>query len=377
LALKSDGTVWAWGHNVNGQLGNGNYTSSNVPVQVVGLTDVVKIAVGGYHCFAMKSDSTWWAWGNNLLGQLGDGSAMGSNVPIAVNPMSGIIDIAGGYYHTVALKNDGTVWAWGNNIDGQLGDNTNNSSLVPVQVYALGGVTAIATGRYHYAMALKGDGTVWTWGLNTYGQLGNGTYSASNFPVQVSGLSNVIGIDGSAYHAFAIRSDSTVWAWGDNYYGALGNGNTNGSTTPVQTLNLTGIEMVTGGVSHSIARKSDGTIYTWGTNGGGQLGLGNFGLPVNYPVEITTACAITTYSVEIEDDFNFTIFPNPSKGNFKISANGLISNGFVSIYNQLGMLVLTQNAAKEIEMKDVSAGIYFVKLQMGEKVYTRKIVIED
>jgi alpha-tubulin suppressor-like RCC1 family protein len=87
---------------------------------------------------------------------------MESNVPIAVNPMSGIVDIAGGYYHTVALKNDGTVWAWGNNIDGQLGDNTNNSSIVPVQVYALGGVSAIATGRYHYAMALKSDSSIFT-----------------------------------------------------------------------------------------------------------------------------------------------------------------------------------------------------------------------
>jgi alpha-tubulin suppressor-like RCC1 family protein len=256
----------------------------------------------------LKVIVVWWAWGNNVLGQLGDGTQIGSNVPIAVNPMSGIVDIAGGYYHTVALKNDGTVWAWGNNVDGQLGDNTNNLSLIPVQVYGLGGVTAIATGRYHYAMALKSDGTVWTWGLNTYGQLGNGTYTASNFPVQVSGLSNVIGIDGAAYHALAIRNDSTVWAWGNNYYGALGNGNTNGSTTPVQTLNLTGIEMVTGGISHSIARKNDGTIYTWGTNGGGELGLGNFGLPVNYPVEITTACAITTGLNEKNDDLILLFF---------------------------------------------------------------------
>jgi hypothetical protein len=147
----------------------------------------------------------------------------------------------------------------------------------------------------------------------------------------------------------AIRSDSTVWAWGDNYYGALGNGNTNGSTTPVQTLNLTGIEMVTGGVSHSIARKSDGTIYTWGTNGGGELGLGNFGLPVNYPVEITTACAITTYSVERkEDDFNFTIFPNPSKGNFQISAKWTIQQmGLKSLSTiTLACLYLTQRCSK-------------------------------
>jgi hypothetical protein len=149
LALKDDGTVWAWGYNGYGQLGNGTNTDSNVPVQVSGLTGITAIAWGGSHSLALKNDGTVWAWGYNGYGQLGNGTNTDSNLPVQVSSLTGITVIAGGSRHSLALKNDGTVWAWGYNGYGQLGNGTNTDSNVPVQVSGLTGITAIAGGGYH------------------------------------------------------------------------------------------------------------------------------------------------------------------------------------------------------------------------------------
>ncbi len=142
-----------------------------------------KIACGAYHTIALKSDGTVWSWGYNYYGQLGDGTTTNSYTPVQVSSLSGVTAIAGGYYHTIALKSDGTVWTWGNNDIGQLGDGTTNNRLTPVQVSGLSGVTAIA-GGYSHTIALKSGGTVWAWGYNKDGQLGNVTIKNWSTPVQ-------------------------------------------------------------------------------------------------------------------------------------------------------------------------------------------------
>lgn len=294
LALKNDGTVWTWGYNLYGQLGNGTSglgTESNIPVLVNSLMNITAIAGGSDHSLVLKSDGTVWAWGNNSYGQLGNGTngpGTDSNVPVPVSSLTGIIAIAGGGEHSVALKNDGTVWTWGHNAFGGLGNGTNGpgtDSNVPVQVSSLSGITAVAAGGYH-SFALKNDSTVWAWGYNLYGELGNGNNTNSNTPVPVSSFTSVIGIAGGYDHSLALKNDGTVWAWGYNLYGRLGNGNNTDSNVPVQVNSLSGITAIAGGHAHSLFLKDDCTVWTCGYNGYGELGNGN-NISSNVPLKVT------------------------------------------------------------------------------------------
>ena len=160
VANKTDGTVWAWGANASGQLGNNTVTASKVPVQAVGLTTVKMVASGGAHALALKTDGTVWAWGANASGQLGNNTTVNSKVPVQVTGLSGVVSIGVGNAHSLAVKSDGTVWTWGANASGQLGNNTVTASKVPVQASGLTAVRAVAGGDAH-SLAVKSDGTVW------------------------------------------------------------------------------------------------------------------------------------------------------------------------------------------------------------------------
>jgi alpha-tubulin suppressor-like RCC1 family protein len=283
IALTSDGTVYTWGHNFIGQLGNGNLTDSNVPVAVTGLSGktITAVAGGGTHSIALASDGTVYTWGFNFYGQLGNGNNTNSNVAVAVTGLSGktITAIAGGLNHSIALATDGTVYTWGDNFSGQLGNGTNNASNVPVAVTGLSGktITAVAGGGVH-SIALAPDGTVYTWGENYFGQLGNGTNTYSNVPVAVTGLSGktITAIAGGGLHSIALASDGKVYTWGYNVFGQLGNGTNTDSNVPVAVTGLSGetITAIASGKDHSFALASDGTVYTWGDNYYGQLGNG-------------------------------------------------------------------------------------------------------
>ena len=285
LALKGDGTIWAWGLNNYGQLGNTTVTRTNTPLQVIGLTNMTAIAGGFDHGLALQSNGTVWAWGRNDFGQLADGTNNPISGPVPVSGINGIITaIAGGGLHSLALQSNGTVWAWGYNGLGQLGNSTNTSSNTPVQVSGLTGVIAIAGGYFH-SLALKSDGTVWAWGWNFYGQLGNG-FSDTNTPVPVSGISGgITAIAGGGSHSLALSGNGTVWAWGSNERGQLGNAFFGGNT-PVPVSGLTGVSVIRGGEFHSLALKSEGTVWAWGSNDRGQLGDGTY-TSTNTPVPVS------------------------------------------------------------------------------------------
>ena len=319
VALRNDGTVWAWGNNYLGQLGEGaGYLGTNQPVQVIGLSGVIAIDTGYSHSLALKSDETLWAWGNNSSGQLGDGNggfSTCSAVPVQVIGLYGVIAFDASA-HCLAAKSDGTLWAWGNNDCFQLGDGTTTDRTTPVQVSGISGAVAVAAG-YRHSLAVKSDGTVWAWGWNGYGQLGNGhptdyydTNYFSTVPVQAIGLSNVIEVAANCNHSLAVKSDGTVYAWGHNVSGQLGDGTTIMRTTPVQVSGLSGVIAIDTGVSHSLAIKNDGTVWTWGFNDFGQLGDGTTTTRTT-PVQVSGLSAPTCET----DDFGGAGY-EPVKGDF-------------------------------------------------------------
>jgi len=366
LALKNDGTVWAWGRNTDGELGNGNNTISNVPVQVSGLSVFTAIASGFTHSIAVKNDGTVWAWGANSSGQLGNGNNTNSNVPVQVSGLTGAIAIAGGQGHSLVMKNDGTLWACGRNDFGQLGNGNNTDSNVPVQVSGLTGAIAIAGGDSYY-LALKNDGTIWTWG---------GGCTLSNIPVQVSGLTGVIAIAGGYGHSLVLKSDGTAWAWGYNSHGQLGTGSTNSSDcVPGQVVLLSGIIAIAGGGRHSLALKQDSTAWAWGSGADGQLGNGNWS-DSNFPVQVTGLCQVAAVN-EITEPLSVSVFPNPATSEALI--NFCKAERYdVQLFNMLGEILFETKISVEqmkIDVKDFLNGIYFVVVRDGENnLVVRKIV---
>jgi alpha-tubulin suppressor-like RCC1 family protein len=318
LALKSDGTVWAWGTNDSGQLGNGTTTKSLVPIQVSGLAGIISISAGYFHNLALKSDGTVWVWGDNSHGQLGNGTTTNSNMPIQLSGLTGVTAVSGGYYHSLALKSDGSVWAWGMNDHGQLGDGTTTERHVPVQISGLTGVTSISAGDWH-SLALKADGTVWAWGSNGDGQLGNGTTVESHAPVPVSSLTGISVISAGGRNNLALGSNGIVWGWGLNDNGELGNGTTVGSHVPVQANVPSGIVAISIRDQHSLALRSDGSIWSWGWNGYGQVGDGTTSNS-NLPIQLTGVNGVVAisagvyYSLAINATPTNTSFNNPWVG---------------------------------------------------------------
>lgn len=273
VVLKKDGTVWSWGSNLFGTLGDGTEEDSKTPVQVKGLNNVKSISVGGDHSIVLKNDGTVWSWGYNYFGELGDGTNENRNVPVQVKGINNVKSIFTSDTHSLALKEDGTVWSWGNNYDGQLGDGTNENKNIPVQVVGLNNVIAISAGSAH-SVALRNDGTVWSWGENFRGALGDGTNENSCVPVQVKGLKNVVSISAGGIYTTVLKEDGTVWFWGNNSGGL------------VQVEGLTNVISISAGDTHRIALKSDGTVWSWGNNNCGQLGDGTNEGTYNRPVQV-------------------------------------------------------------------------------------------
>jgi alpha-tubulin suppressor-like RCC1 family protein len=313
VALKNDGTVWTWGYNGFGQLGNGSTTDSSSPEQVQGLAGMTAVAAGFFHSAALKSDGTVWVWGDNGYDQLGVG---GGNVAISAAPLqvAGLRDvkaIAASGGHTLALKNDGSVWAWGWNAYGQLGIGSVANATAPVQLPGLHGVGAIAAGFFH-SLALNFDGSAWSWGYNGHGQLGNGATADSILPSQVAGahaagLGTIKSLAAGGGHSLALKSDGTVWAWGWNGFGQLGNGSLADSSLPLQVSGVNAGSAIAAGFFHSVALNRDGKLQAWGYNAYGQLGDGSttdasIPTPVIQVASVASIAASNHHSLALKHD---------------------------------------------------------------------------
>ncbi|OPY68532.1 MAG: Regulator of chromosome condensation (RCC1) repeat protein [Syntrophorhabdaceae bacterium PtaU1.Bin034] len=273
VAIKSDGTLWAWGSNVSGQLGDGTTANRSVPTQIGSATNWNVIAAGEAHNVAIRSDGTLWAWGSNVSGQLGDGTTTTRATPIQVGAATNWSAVAAGDTHTVAVRTDGTLWAWGSNVSGQLGDGTIVNKTVPTQIGTVTNWSTAAAGSAH-TVAIRTDGTLWAWGSNASGQLGDGTTANKTVPAQVGGAATWNAVDAGSGYSVATGSDGTLWAWGANASGQLGDGTIVNKTVPTQIGSGVIWSTVTAGSIHTMAIRSDGTLWAWGSNVSGQLGDG-------------------------------------------------------------------------------------------------------
>ncbi|HEX4126751.1 MAG TPA: MBG domain-containing protein [Acidimicrobiales bacterium] len=284
LAIASNGLLFAWGLNTNGQLGNGTLTTSSTPVQVLLPPGVVPVAIaaGDDHSLALGSNGTLYAWGYNGFGQLGNGTKANAISPVAVTTFPAgvtVTAISAGENDSLALGSDGNVYAWGDGNLGALGQGDQKASSTPLEVPLPSGVmaSAIAAGG-RFGMAIGSDGNLYSWGDGDMGELGNGTLTLSLHPVVVEMPTGVTAsvISAGDDHALAIGSNDLLYSWGLNTDGQLGNGSVNDKKVPTLVSMPTGVTAVAiaGGLEHSLAIGSDGNLYAWGEDGAGELGNG-------------------------------------------------------------------------------------------------------
>lgn len=413
LALKDDGTVWAWGGNMDGQLGDGTNQSRPYMVQVKGLTNIIAISAGGFHSLALKEDGTVWAWGDNSFYQLGDGTNVTRYTPVQVQGLTDITMISAGCSHNLALKNDGTVWVWGKNRFGELGDGTMEVRPTPVklpitdvksitagyyasffikedgtawvcgdnvfveymesgicdygrlgdpseiksintpQMLDIDNVASVAPPVHNHFMILKNDGTVWVWGNGDNGQLGNGIKSDNPHnpvyqitPIQEKGLDNIKMVASGESHCIALKDDGTVWAWGDNTNGEVGDSASLRQLTPIKVDGLSNVISIATGGGFSLALKSDGTVWAWGSNTYCQMGNGNIGGSQHTPAQVLTTPVPTTPIVTIIAGPSGIATPLISPGQYNNTTQenssmslspGLSSTQFIGV---IGMMIL-------------------------------------
>ncbi|MEZ0006325.1 alpha-tubulin suppressor-like RCC1 family protein [Flavobacterium sp. 28YEA47A] len=375
LAIKTDGTLWAWGFNSWGQLGNGANTRQISPVKIGTATDWQSISASrgttGGHCIALKTNGTLWAWGRNSLGQLGDNTLVDKNQPIQIGVDTDWRLIATGGNHSLAIKTTGALWAWGWNGTHQLGDGTNINKLVPTQVGTATNWQSI-NGAYTHNLGIKTDGTLWTWGFGPEGKLGLGTVSIAEVPTQVGSSNDWAKAIAGINHSVALKSNGTLWSWGKNESGELGFG-TNSTTNivvPTQVSTNADKTLISAGESFTQIMNSDGFLYATGLNTVGQLGDGT-----NANKNTLTPIVCTALAVNEFKSMQVKAYPNPVRELLHLSYEQEIT--MVSIYNLLGQEVYNKSVQADEATLDLSAlspGTYLVKVTSADNAQTLKIV---
>jgi len=273
LLITPGGTLWGWGRNDDGQLGDAIKEIAYSPFKIGSDSVWKQIVAGDEISMGIKTNGTLWASGYNYQGQIGDGTTVRRTSFVQIGTDTDWKLIAMGYGHTLAIKTNGTLWAWGDNQYGQLGNGTTTRSLSPIQVGNDSSWREVATGSYT-SLAIKGDGTLWAWGNNGYGQIGDGSTIGKLTPVRVGKDMDWKAIKSGWFHSLALKKDGSLWAWGLNSDGELGDGTTTNTPSPEQIGTSTEWRFIETGGYHSLAIKSDSSLWTWGYNGSGQLGDG-------------------------------------------------------------------------------------------------------
>jgi alpha-tubulin suppressor-like RCC1 family protein len=425
VGIQSNGTLWAWGLNSSGQLGDGTTTNRTVPTQIGTDTDWAYVAAGPNATYAIKQNGTLWAWGGNNKGQLGDGTTTPRLLPAQVLPGTTWSKIDSGDSFIIAQKTDGTLWSCGEYTSDQLGrpvtvssnaytllqinaDNdwldfkcnnrhtllikTNNTvwgfgegdlgSLVTGSDTGYGIPTQLISGN-DWAQAIpsaagslfkKINGTIWGVGYNAVGTLGFGNYNFYNYALQQIGTAtDWQSIESSTDHTMALKTNGTLWATGYNPNGQLGIGTTSNANVFTQVGTATNWAKVRCSRQHTLALDTNGTLWAWGDNTYGQLGNGTT-TNSNIPIQIGTACSLNTPNFEKS---KVQLLSNPVENIMQLSFN-IDGQKTIEIYNSLGALLASKTISSDFVSFDVSgyaSGVYFVKCAMADNVgQTVKVV---
>lgn len=420
LGIKNDGTLWAWGANSEGELGDGTNTARTVPTQIGTATNWKKVVTGAQYTIGLKTNGTLWSWGYNSLGQLGVGNTVDRNVPTQIGTATDWVDVDAGVEHALAIKANGTLWGWGSNNNGQLGDATLAIKTVPTQIGTATNWQSV-TGGNNFSLGIRTNGTLWAWGINNYGQLGDGTTALRTVPTQIGTATDWTHVSAGYYHTVARSTNGLLYTWGGNSDGQLGdNTNTNRSTPApvfdqVQSIDAgwyhtTGVtnygniftagdnnfgqqgnnttndsnwisvgnandyKMVSAGALHTLAITNNDVLRSTGNNDSGQIGDGT---TVQRNVFTALTCPISNLSTaEISKVSNsLKVFPNPVHDNLTISFDENMTS--VTIYNMVGQQVLTKtiNASKTtVDVSGLSSGVYLVQVTSGKEVKTLKVI---
>ena len=295
VAVKSTGSIWTWGANNFAQLGLGDVNvNRSSPVQIGALTDwSTRTACGFYHTMAIKTNNTLWAWGYNFFGTLGAGDSGGATTrssPIQIGSDTNWSVISSGNYHTIGVKTDGTMYSWGLNDQGQLGLNGGGNRSSPVQIGTDINWSSVTCGYGSFTIALKSTGSIWGWGVNSSFQLGLGDSTVRSSPVQIGTDTNWSKIARTIQgtHVLAIKTDGTLWGWGLNTSGQLGLGDLNNRSAPTQIGTDTNWSEVYSGSNFTLGIKTDNTLWFWGAKGSGNAGIPPPPTSYSSPVQIGT-----------------------------------------------------------------------------------------
>jgi alpha-tubulin suppressor-like RCC1 family protein len=370
LAVKTNGTLWAWGGNSQGGLGDGTNVTKNSPIQIGSDTHWASVTAGYDFSLAIKTDGTLWAWGENLYGELGIGThgpAADTNVPQQVGTDTDWKMVSAGSQHTIAIKTNGTLWVWGRNEVGELGLGYNQiPKYAPTQLGTATNWDTAAAGEYLSA-AIKTDHSLWTWGDNSGGAIGDNTTTDRVSPVRI-GLTGSWEKVANGHHIVATQTNGTLWSWGSNMFGQVGNNSFINRKTPVQIGSTTDWQIIAASANATLAINAIGDLYGVGLNIGGQLGDGT---TTDHSILTLAACANLGVK-ESEMDAAPYVYPNPAREKIYIANTKEAAIDHIVIHDVTGKKLEEQREnAGEVNISHLSPGTYFLTVfyAHGSKVF--------
>jgi len=375
-AIKQDGTLWAWGGNNHGQLSDGTTTSRLLPAQVLPGTTWSKVSAGDGYVVAQKIDGTLWSCGYNTFDQLGLQNGQSDTYNLTrVSPDTDWLDFKSEFRQTVLLKTNHTYWCWGAGTSGVLATGNENGSDHPINPLTATDWAQVTTGA-QCTLFKKDNGTLWGVGYNGVGTLGLGFNNIEQYSLsQIGTATDWSSIESTALHSMVLKSNGTLWSCGYNPNGQLGNGTITNTNTLAQVGTATNWAKVRCGRSHTLALDSNGTLWAWGDNSYGQLGDGTTTNRL-VPTQIGTACSMATHSYTKP---TMHLLNNPVT-NFMQLAFDRDGTKEVAVYNSLGVLLDSKTISSDfitIDVSGYSTGVYFLSCKIDGAVQTVKLIIDN